>query len=333
MTRDSQKIWAEANKFVRDWCHMLKQETGLDFMKEDLTRIGNLEWLAFPAASDYENALVEAVCHPSEDLEREFWEVTLLPGAAPPGEQLLVRCRVSSFEGTLLDECRLVVATEETQVRFSEILSEGTALVQIWRCLADTDQWWIWFSHEYAVIRRFSGNMGIGGLQGKFDAPWLQKLVGTRVEDRAAKVRQLSQTRYRPFHAGIPSTRLSQANQQARTLASRLFPPPSGGGFFPKGWEGDGRLNLVEWFRKLTDDTGAKRILLMDPFFDEFGIELFARAQSSQLEYVVLANTQTRGDGDKAVVLDDSPSSEMSAPASSGQETVPAVIEETPTWQ
>ncbi|MHC5719205.1 MAG: VPA1262 family N-terminal domain-containing protein, partial [Nostoc sp.] len=85
-------------------------------------------------------------------------------------------------------------------------------------------------------------------------------------------------------------------------FTQRLFPEPSGGGFFPKGWCGDepgSRLRFFEWLQSLTKNTTASKILIIDPYFGRSGItELIARAEATDTEYVVLTNTQVKSDDD-----------------------------------
>jgi hypothetical protein len=313
--RNEEEPWPAADELAKDCYLRLGSETGLDFRRADASRLGNIEWLAFPAMAENEKARVSIRCRgmtsPS-GRELEAFDVTLPTPATGSGQPFLVRCRVESTHGVVFDECRLVEANGPAVVHFEGVEPEGRGLIEIWTREDENAPWRIWFSRDCTPIAQAHITMGLVGLEGSIESPWLKKLENTRASDRAANVRKIHQVSYNQIHAGKPQSRRSAASQSARALARRLFPEKSGGGFFPKGWEEEGRLSFAEWLRALTDEIGSKQILLVDPYFDEFGVELFARAKGTHIEYAVLTNSQKRGEDEEKAPKKERPPNDSS---------------------
>ncbi|MHC5722413.1 MAG: hypothetical protein ACYTX0_62995, partial [Nostoc sp.] len=57
----------QADELAKKCLLHLKEETGINFCNTNSKRIGNIEWLCFPAADETENSLVKVNTKPSTD--------------------------------------------------------------------------------------------------------------------------------------------------------------------------------------------------------------------------------------------------------------------------
>ncbi len=288
----------EAELLTKTCLSHLAEETGLDFKGTDAGRLGNLEWLTFPAADEHENPKVIVVPQKDDkETPAQGVEVVILSGTLPIGTCILARCRHSNHEVTF-DQCRTVaVADGPTTVRFDAAREPGHVLVSIWVGGSEQGPWEIWHEESFTPASEIVCDVGIIGLQGTIKTDWFKDFARSKAEPRAEKAQQVKQVRYERVVTGGHSTDpWFPVAKSTRESARRLFPEHSGGGFFPKGWgaRGPGLLSFVEWFWTLTEATAGVKVVLIDPYFDRRGVELFARARATQVEYAVLTNTQVR---------------------------------------
>lgn len=319
-TKDGKEVLEQAEDLAGKCLSHLTAETGLDFRGADSKRLGNIEWLSIPAADEYENTYIafETVkkerevttrraisgdnCNIKTELSARGVEVKIMPGGLPSGTQALVRCRLRNDNEVILDQCKTARFTEKPVSVYFEAGEEiSQVLVTIWVREHEEEQWEIWYEHSIPILRQIHLAIGMVGLQGTLKSDWLKDLYNSRVNDRVKRIQAIEQVHYQ--HSAIGEYKFDPwvlASRQARNLAQQIFPRPSGGYFFSKGWDskGPGLLNFIEWFQSLTNNSTASRLLLVDPFFDVAGVELLSRAKATQIEYVVLTNTQVKSTDD-----------------------------------
>ena len=139
-------------------------------------------------------------------------------------------------------------------------------------------------------------------MQGELRSDWLSQLDHTRAGMRAAQVRKLQQLGYeREIQIGDKCPWIESAGEM-RSVSRRLFPEKSAAQFFPKQWgngeEVPGRLQFASWFIKTISSPSCGKAIIIDPYFDDFGVELLARCNSSTVELVVITCTQVRSSED-----------------------------------
>jgi hypothetical protein len=288
---------AGADNVAQKALEFLKDQTGLDFTAVDASRLGNVEWISLPAADSHERGDVRF------DIERENTgrdvratavNVRVAPGRLPGGTPILVRCRVIAGHEPATDECIPSVVGEG--LRFPLTHEITAVLITIWR-LDNAGRGHLWFEDQVPLIRQISFAMGLMGLGGSLETEWSASLKTSRksIRERADRVRAIQQVHYEsPGNVGRWAA-WESAQREGAELARRLFPNKSSAHFFARGWtdQGPGDLSFVEWLRSLTDDTSVASMILVDPFFDDHGVrEFLARVKGTQIEYVVLTNTQ-----------------------------------------
>jgi hypothetical protein len=69
--QDEKDVLPQADDLTRECLYYLTKETGLNFCGADSERLGNIEWLSFPAADEYDNSQVKI------DTASSFKDVTL----------------------------------------------------------------------------------------------------------------------------------------------------------------------------------------------------------------------------------------------------------------
>lgn len=276
----------------------LHRDTGFDFAAADAPRLGNLELLIFPAANLREHPLT-TVRADGSDIRIDVDASTL-----PSTTELLVRCRQFDHGIVFADEVRSLQRGGET-IAIAFPTAEGGPFpteVEVWGRSRSSEPYRIWFEHTAVWIRRIGLRMGLVRMQGTVNSGWLDSWAhNARTQDRAEAQRAVRKVNYEQSEIGVSDPPFVLAAAQARKLVANLVPAPSDARFFERLGEpgSDGRLALAEWFRAdLTGGVGAGRVLLVDPFFDGWGVELFARAEATQLRYSVLTSFAERRQGD-----------------------------------
>lgn len=295
--RNGQELLPQADDLAKKCLSYLTEETGLSFRGVDSKRLGNIEWLYFPAAHENENSQVKIRI----DSSTCGVEIEIVPDALKSATQVLVRCRLLNDREVILNQCKTSQITETgTRANFKADQEISKVLVAIWIRQNHEDIWEIWYEHSFVLLPQINQNLGVAGFQGSLQLDGLQEYIKSRVRDRVEKAQAFTQVHYEHLKVGgYKSSPWIAANQQIYKLTQQLFPEPSGGHFFLKGWDADapGRLKFSEWLKSLTNNSTASKILIIDPYFDAVGItELIVRAEAVQTEYVVLTNTQITSD-------------------------------------
>ncbi len=83
-----------------------------------------------------------------------------------------------------------------------------------------------------------------------------------------------------------------------RSKTNVMFPEPSGGCFFPKDWLKEGTFSFINWFNSLINQTDVDEVIIVDPYFDERGIELIADTTSTTTRFTVLIDTKKESKDD-----------------------------------
>lgn len=274
----------------------LQEETGLNFCGVDSKRLGNLEWLCFPAADCYEKPQVK-VC---VDSFSNTATIEVPPNVIKGCAQATIRCRLWNDREVSLD-CLKTLQNLETGASISFTTQQEITkyLVTIWVKSVSNDVEEIWYETSAPVLKQFNCSQGIVGFQGKLESKWLEEASKSRkLSNQVEQAQVVTQTHYE--HLTVSNYQPEPwvvDGQKIYQFANHIFSASSGGLFIRDGWGADveepGIFTFFKWLQSLTDDASIGRVLIIDPYFDESGIiEVIARAGAAQAEYVVLANTQ-----------------------------------------
>jgi hypothetical protein len=288
----------QVDELVRLCLNHLGDETGLDFRNADSQRLGNLEWLCFPAANQHEQPQLSI---DTDDTPNRV-AVRISPGVLPTSSAL-IRCRGKNGGVVVLDQCQLVQGADSAEVSASFEAKEhiSSVTVTIWIQAPDSTSWEIWYEHTSPTHWQVNLSLGLAGPRIVLPSDWLEKYAHS-LREQVEQSQTFHQVNYEQVQLGKTDTEpWIVAAKQIREFSRKLFPPCSDGEFFPRGWANDetGRFSFFKWLQQLTNDSTASKVLLIDPYFDSAGIlELIARASAVQAEYVVLTTTQIKSDDD-----------------------------------
>lgn len=289
----------KVDELARLCLNHLQDETGLDFRSADSQRLGNIEWLCFPAAGQHEQPQLSI---DTDDTSNRV-TVRISPGVLPTSSAL-IRCRGKNGGVIVLDQCQSLQVDDSAGVSASFEAKEhiSSVTVTIWIQTPDSTTWEIWYEHTSPTRWQVNLSLGLAGSQIDLPSDWLEKYANSRLREQVEQSQKFNQVNYEQVQIGKTDVEpWIVATKQIRAFSRKLFPPCSNGEFFPRGWSNDetGRFSFFNWLQQLTNDSTASKVLLIDPYFDSAGIlELIARASAVQAEYVVLTTTQIKSDDD-----------------------------------
>lgn len=292
----------------------MTQETGLAFVGPDASRLGNVEWIAALGADEDGEPLIDVDFVREERragddnvTERGVPSVRAViaridPLVAPVGTEVMVRCRLINEE--VLDD-QLQSATLTAQgVTLAFSAAEELSLVEltVWR--RQGERFILAAERRVTVIRRAEIDMRMISASGTLRSKWLEAFDRERaVSTRAARMAAFQQGHsVRVSAGGYDLDPWHTVQSDADALTESLFPPDSGARYFSREGQGEAPLlEFAEWLREFTADGGTGRLLIVDPYFGSFGLDLLSRAVRADVKYQVLTCTQLRTeDGDDA---------------------------------
>lgn len=281
---------------LKDALQHLSDEVGIDFFGTDAKRWGNIEIL-LPTSSDI-NANSQIHFRKSNP---NLLSMSVKTTLDRQGDLLLVRCRSRSDHTIIFDECKeLLLSGPLSNIEFNIGDEVDDAQITIWR-RGDAGQWILWFEDIAYFVREISIAAGMVGATGRVESELFRPFIGSRAESTADALQRVTQVSYSISRVGgFQQHPFIPIERAFRDSIHELFPEPSGGGFFPKGWadQRSGLLGFIDWFINAISDSKNSRAILIDPYFDGVGVELFARARSRNTEFVVVTNAQVASDDD-----------------------------------
>lgn len=266
----------------------LATETGLGFRGPAADALRGIEVFHLPSFDDHERSLVRVLHAPQES---NVCTVTIEDESA----DFLVQVSAHVLGDRVFD-CIGEPKGSPPAVRFELPWPIDDRIVRVWRRSQKNESWVLWHEEDRHLIRTIRTNMGVVGLTGKVKSDWVAKLAGTRAAARAGEYMKFQQVHSQPM---VTSSRApwERAAISAREEGRRLFPAESGAKFFPKGWEGESKLDLAEWLKNRLSKHAGK-VVFLDPYFDEPAIDLVCRVSGAAKSIAVLTCTQIKSDDD-----------------------------------
>jgi hypothetical protein len=272
--------------------------TGLDFSGADLTRLGDIELMVFPALDDLERSLMSvswandssafvARFNPQQVPEFCGFQFRL---SITNGDQIAyAEIAIAGRDDDGVFECRFEIgeqlrarvdATELEIFGYESKQSNHSTLCCRWR---------MGYVREINIQGRAVGQ---GGAAVKFD--WLEKTTRPTAAARLRAVLTMHRDNldFASCIGGRGADPWVRVNQDFSTIFKRLHPPKSEGQFFQR-WgvgEGDGRLQFVEWFRSLLSKYGQHQIVIFDPYFEDAGLGLLLLGGMPDADYIVFTS-------------------------------------------
>ncbi len=293
----------------------INADTGLDFGGADSTRFGDLELMVFPALDDLERPLLSVTWTdaPLALLARfDPMQVPYYSGfqfrlsIADDGQIAYASIATAEPDADGVFECKfelndkLRARSDTTELEIFGLDSDHSPQGML--CC----RWRIGYIREFHVQGHVTGH---GASPVKFD--WLEKTTRPSAAARvkAALTINRGNLGFTNRIGGREADPWVPANRDLTSLFARLHPPKSEGQFFLRWGKGDGegRLQFVEWFRKLLAKHQQHQIVIFDPYFEDAGLGLLLLCATQMADFIVFrslpkpsgASDVTPGESDK----------------------------------
>ena len=279
----------------------IRNATGFNITKESAPRLGNLEWFRLPASDLNLDPLISFGVNKTDELTTKSVSVYFKPLTSKI-KDIVLRCRIINSEEVALDEVRETRWTEET-IEFEFVCSQPASEIQVtvWEYNQEKSSAFIIFEQSHHCIRTISTTTAMIGSQiNSGQISLLDKLNRKEETIKRANLAKFS----RSTSAG--TTEIGGYEKDPWVNSSRniigfmkhLFPEKSEGKFFVNGWDEQqgesGQLLFVEWILKIISGETESSLILLDPFLDKDGIEIFAHARTTNTQYHIVTCTQHR---------------------------------------
>ncbi|MHC8286319.1 VPA1262 family protein [Pseudomonas sp. XS1P51] len=276
----------------------INSDTGLDFGGVDQTRFGDLELLVFPALDDLERQLlsVDWIGSSSAFVVRfNPMQVSHFVGfqfhlkiendghVVFSGIATAKRNEDGEFECKFPLNTQLRSSTDSTELEVfgfqGEHALEGTLCCR----------WRIGYVREISTQMHVVGH-GVSPV--KFD--WLEKTTRPLALPRvkAALTIKRGNAGFDSLVGGREGDPWVPVNRELASLLRRLHPSKSEGRFFQRWGQGDGegRLQLVEWFKALLSKYPKHQLIVFDPYFEDAGLGLLLLCAMPNTSYVIFTS-------------------------------------------
>lgn len=257
----------------------LERDTGLPFSTEGAARLGDIDLFLFPAAFPTER--------PRVGLAFDSRRVVVTLRDLPAGMEAIVRCGQEAGTLLLADEALRVVATATAVVQF-ETAPDGphVTTVEVWVGTSGRPLG-LWFRHTLGPIRQVHSTMHLVTGEDRLDSTWLWRWAADRKKRDSVDALRRVQRAYMHTSSvmGDANAPFVDAAHGGRAWARDVRPTPSGSKLFAIGE----RVEFAVWLRdELGRTDGISRVVLIDPFFDAWGVEMFARVQDTRCSFEVV---------------------------------------------
>lgn len=272
----------------------LNTETGMDFGGADISRLGDIELLVFPALDDNERSLLTVNWSKDKGLSVQF-----IPTQLPTFNSFQFQLSIENNNQVLCSRVAVAQAIDEGRFEYNFKLDEqlfeiaDSARVDIF-CFKTVDysEGYLCCNWRMNYIRELNLQMSLIGNKSnpaKFD--WLENTTNSKMTNRVLQALSFS-TRNSISKSQIGGRKIDSwvpVNQALKSLFTKLYPPRSDGQFFPR-WglsNGEGRLQFVEWFQDLIEKHNQQHIAIFDPYFEDVGLTLLTLYASPDAEYTI----------------------------------------------
>jgi len=276
----------------------LDTDTGLDFGGTDISRLGDLELLVFPALDEEERQLLDVSWidvpptlvvrfNPAQVPNFKGFQFKL---SITNGNQLIYASLTSAqqdaegaFEGRfeLSEQIRSRTDSTELEIFGFNVENPRESLL----CC----RWRVSYVREIHIQ---SHALGHSRNAVKFD--WLERAVRPSAADRVKAALTINRGSL-GFANRIGERKADPwvpVNRDLASLFARLSPPRSEGQFFLRRnqGDGDGKLQFVEWFKALLQKYREHQVVIFDPYFEAAGLGLITISAAPDADYIVFTS-------------------------------------------
>lgn len=285
----------------------LNKDTGLDFAGVDTTRFGDIELLVFPTLDDRERRLLSvswtdnpralvARFNPMQVPQFSGFQFRL----SISNDSQIVYSSLATAERDKDDafSCRFEVSdqlrerTDTTELEIFGLYGENRGQGAL--CC----RWCVVYAREINI----QGHV-VGQRTNAVQFDWLEKTTRASARVQAALTINRDNMGFGNLIGGRQSDPWVPVNRDLVALFERLHPSKSEGQFFLR-WgqsDGEGRLQFVEWFRKLLSKYQQHQLVIFDPYFEDAGLGLMLLCAAPDSDYLVFTSLPKQSKADNAV--------------------------------
>lgn len=152
----------------------------------------------------------------------------------------------------------------------------------------------------YPLVRtiNFQSN-AISNISNPENDPWLEKGLPKSSLHKAKTFTSIERLNYHRSEFSVNNAHKDpwfDANIEIKSYLETIFPASSNSHFFPKlSFDGESRLELVDWLRKVLEKYPNTQVAWFDPFMENVGINLLNRLGFSAGNYIVFTSQTEEG--------------------------------------
>ena len=286
-------------------CEFLEKKTGINFTKNQFTRIGNIEWFKFPCTDINDSLAItfDAKQAPVIDNPEEVCcrEVVVTFAEHLSGDFLLnIECR--NANAVISNEIKQVTTKQTKHVSFFTNEEITSVQIRVWK-KTTTNKWEFFHQHSTSYIRSISFSMrpvsNFATIETKktFDLkknapPILQEKIIS--QERVAFSGQFSNSIIEGRNQDPWRNVICDTNELIET-DRRFLNKSNNALFLPQGWNGS--VAFIDWYKQLSEKfREIGKIILVDPYADEEALLFLSRIGISGVKFDILANSVVRTD-------------------------------------
>ncbi len=285
-------------------CQALDADTGLDFSALDAWRIGDFEFICAPGLTTSERAKFDiklkgeqSSIELAEPLTREPTDLLVIVTAYSAGS-------VQATYVTKLDKQLPYPLNHQFSLEVF-INQASTAFTLEIYALGISDKSYLLLKTGGFFVRSMNLNMQIHeSIQSNASLGWLEKRVAPKDKIKVAEAGRVARAVHpsRSELGGHVADPWVALNRTTEGIVKQLCPKASDGQFFLTLTEsnGDSRLQLTHWLRRIFERHHDAEIAWIDPFMEDVGIELLHRMGSSAGNYLIITTEKESKADEKA---------------------------------
>ena len=161
----------------------LQEETNLPFLTTGCVRFGNIEFINTQCADEFEVGYVNSgtiketitIDCKEESICKKI-SISIKPNIYTCSKKLLINCFLKNGEQVILDECKEIFHEKEQNLSiiFESQEQIGSISISIWK--EENNVFQIWYKYSVTLCRQIQFNMGMVGLHGIVQSPWLDAI-------------------------------------------------------------------------------------------------------------------------------------------------------------
>ena len=278
---------------------MLKKDSGVDLLSKSSARLGELELLCFPGLDVYGRHKLSFF---GADQRKQLNIQYELDETEPYDEIIL---KVEQFNDSQLCQSNLLVykLNEDRKAIFSVDINEQ------WQEAVDGQRFELYGKNKNSselvlihrstanFLREVSGQISLVSISGTVANPWLTqytKLNEKHNRVQAALLIRKSNQKIESHISYRDSDPWVQSNLNIKQTVKLAFPGTTEGKFFPRHTEGEGRLEFVEWWKRIFSQHAGDAFIIFDPYFEDIGVGLLACYATDNSNITIFTNKSDR---------------------------------------